>query len=383
MRVAFVSDKSSPFFTGGYESRVWNLARRLALSHEVKVFTSIPESHIDLEGVRFEKVSPYNLAHRRRDSRSFLHGLIYAGALSRDFFRRWNPEAVYFEAIPYVHLPALSTWIPRIDAVKILNINEAWYDYSSISTRVDRLALPVIRRSLRAGLSWADHSVAISGSTALSLREHYSPQKLSVIPMGVESIELKEGPLASPMEREIDFVSVSRLVSIKRTEDFIDSLARLQEKHQWKGKAVIGGSGPKSAELRQRVDLARLRERVWFTGYLPEKEKFEILSRSKCFVLTSEREGFSEVTLEAMACGAIPVVAVPKSPEVFGVGDFVKDGQNGLYFPVANAEQLGETLWRLINSPVTMIELSLRARETARLFTWERAANMLERLVTS
>ena len=59
LRLAFVLDRCEPYYHGGYERHVWELARRLATRHEVTVFTSLPVMAEELDGVQFIRAAPH------------------------------------------------------------------------------------------------------------------------------------------------------------------------------------------------------------------------------------------------------------------------------------------------------------------------------------
>lgn len=87
---------------------------------------------------------------------------------------------------------------------------------------------------------------------------------------------------------------------------------------------VIVGEGPSRTEL---VALARrlgVDERVIFRPSMPQHELRSLYSSADVLLLTSTREGWPNVVLEALACGA-PVVAV----DVGAVGEMLTNPQVG------------------------------------------------------
>jgi N-acetylgalactosamine-N,N'-diacetylbacillosaminyl-diphospho-undecaprenol 4-alpha-N-acetylgalactosaminyltransferase len=71
-------------------------------------------------------------------------------------------------------------------------------------------------------------------------------------------------------------------------------------------KLVIVGGGIMEDELKQKVSDLGMNDKVIFCGF--ENNPFKYVSRSDCFVLSSEVEGFPNVLIEALACG-IPVIS--------------------------------------------------------------------------
>ncbi|HRI26288.1 MAG TPA: glycosyltransferase, partial [Ferruginibacter sp.] len=71
-------------------------------------------------------------------------------------------------------------------------------------------------------------------------------------------------------------------------------------------KLLIVGGGVMEEELKQKVHDMGMMDKVVFTGF--EKNPFKYVSRSDCFVLSSDVEGFPNVLIEALACGK-PVIS--------------------------------------------------------------------------
>jgi N-acetylgalactosamine-N,N'-diacetylbacillosaminyl-diphospho-undecaprenol 4-alpha-N-acetylgalactosaminyltransferase len=71
-------------------------------------------------------------------------------------------------------------------------------------------------------------------------------------------------------------------------------------------KLLIVGGGVMEEELKQKVHDLGLMDKVIFTGF--DNNPFKYVSRSDCFVLSSDVEGFPNVLIEALACSK-PVIS--------------------------------------------------------------------------
>jgi glycosyltransferase involved in cell wall biosynthesis len=83
---------------------------------------------------------------------------------------------------------------------------------------------------------------------------------------------------------------------------------------------VLVGSSWMDDGLRQLVaSLGHVRDRIIFTGYVPDADLSAVYSGAACFVFPSLYEGFGLPLLEAMQCG-VPVIssAATSLPEVGG-----------------------------------------------------------------
>jgi glycosyltransferase involved in cell wall biosynthesis len=111
-----------------------------------------------------------------------------------------------------------------------------------------------------------------------------------------------------------------------------------------------------------------LRERVIFTGYLPENELSSIYSGASFFVYPSLYEGFGLPPLEAMQCGT-PVIASNTSslPEV--VGDA------GILIEPKSEDQLCQAMLHLLTNSTEREKLSKKGLERSQLFSWSQCAS--------
>lgn len=110
-----------------------------------------------------------------------------------------------------------------------------------------------------------------------------------VAPFGGEG-RLPPSPLA---------ISVGNLVPLKGHDLAISALPEIPELHLW----IVGG-GPERSRLDALARTLGVAERVTFLGVVPHERMPEVYSAANILILASEREGWPNVLLEAMACGA-------------------------------------------------------------------------------
>lgn len=383
LKIAMIVDKSAPIYVGGYEVRAFELARRLARKHDVRMYTSLDQPEYVKDDVSFHQLLGTGFQKPTSGQRSLFHSLLFSVRLSRNPFGRWTPDVVIVEAIPYFHLTLMRPWIRRAKALKIINVNEAWFEYPYLKGRKGRLLTRAIKRLLKTGVEWADCCIAISSVTANSLSANYSASNVRVIAMGVDRSVIREDNAGELSTKKFDFVSMSRLVSIKRQDDFLRALALLKTRYDWKGSAAIIGFGPERDRLEDLRDTLGLKDQVEFLGFLVGEAKYRALRASRTFVLPSEREGFSIAALEAIACGLPAIVARPTYPEVFGTSDFVTQEYTGLYYPLGDTAKFSECMHRLLTDESLREQLSKNALRVGRQYDWDDICSSLESLIVS
>jgi glycosyltransferase involved in cell wall biosynthesis len=109
--------------------------------------------------------------------------------------------------------------------------------------------------------------------------------------------------------------------------------------------AVVVGSGPETAALRQRVHSLGLDDVFRVAGRVSDDELEVLLRTASVLVNPSAREGFGLVIAEA-AAHATPSVVV--AGEDNAAADLVIDGVNGFVAADAEAVPLGEAIVRAI-----------------------------------
>jgi teichuronic acid biosynthesis glycosyltransferase TuaC len=152
-------------------------------------------------------------------------------------------------------------------------------------------------------------------------------------------------------------LSVGNLVSLKGHDLAIRVLPDIRTLHLW-----IVGDGPERGRLEALAGGLGVAERVTFLGAVPHERMSEVYSAASILILASEREGWPNVLLEAMACGA-RVVAT----NVSDVSQIITEPAAGTWVPERTVQALVAAVRQLLAAPV--------AREATRAhalrFTWD------------
>lgn len=160
--------------------------------------------------------------------------------------------------------------------------------------------------------SKASHVITVSQSLNDLLQQMgVDADNITTLRNGVDLERFKRMPNARPAvcaETELDpnkpiVVFAGWLIPRKRVDILIDAL-----RHSKNTQALIVGDGPLRTELELQAAEAELAHRVAFVGKKKPDEIVKYFSAADLLCLPSEREGWANVMLEAMACG-VPVVA--------------------------------------------------------------------------
>jgi RraA family protein len=135
-------------------------------------------------------------------------------------------------------------------------------------------------------------------------------------------------------------------------------------------RLVMVGSGPLEGPLRGFADRFGIGHRVLWVG---ERDGKAILPAFDLFAMTSRKEGFPYVMLEALAAG-LPILATASA----GVELTVRHGENGWVVPADRPEIFAAVLADSISDPGRLARFGRASRETATRFTTE---GMIDRTI--
>ena len=201
------------------------------------------------------------------------------------------------------------------------------------------------------------------------------PEAITTIPNPVDLDALARAA-AEPVDldgaaRTPTIVSAGRLADAKNWPLFVDALARLKERRAF--RAIVLGQGEREADVRRRIADAGLESTVRLAGF--QSNPWKYMARADVFVLTSHYEGFGNVLVEAMACGA-PVVATT-SP---GTRAIVRPAVNGLLVDRHEPDAVADALARVLGDDAFRERLRAGARESVRQYAVPAIAGAYDRL---
>jgi len=105
-----------------------------------------------------------------------------------------------------------------------------------------------------------------------------------------------------------------------------------------------------------------------------DKDIADVMNSSDIYIFTSLWEGFGLPPLEAMGCGCAVVAS-----DAGGISEYAVNGENALIYPPADTDALYDAIVRLIEDRALLQRLRINGMQTARNFSWERSAKMVEK----
>jgi glycosyltransferase involved in cell wall biosynthesis len=225
--------------------------------------------------------------------------------------------------------------------------------------------------------TYAEATAIIAGSSHTWAEFSRYRDKIFYVPgeNGVNSslIQERSAPRAEGKER-LELIYVGRLVPYKACDLALKGAASLLR--EGRAHLSILGDGPERHRLENLSDELGVRDAVTFCGWVNHSETLSRLMKSDVLIFPSLREFGGGVVFEAIAMGAVPVVANHGGP-----GDIVTD-EVGYRIPITDEHQIAaqiESVLEHLASDQDHLERLRRcgvayARER---LTWEAKARMV------
>jgi D-inositol-3-phosphate glycosyltransferase len=394
MKISMVSEHASPLAVlggvdaGGQNVHVAALSAALAAAgHQVTVYTrrdsaALPDRVVLSPGVEVVHVTAGPAEPMPKD-----HLLPFMGALADGMAAEWSvspPDVVHshfwmsgLAALDAARRPSVSR-SGRSPAVvhtfHALGVVKRRHQGPEDTSPVEREWLePWVGRT-------ADAVIATCSDEAFELKAlGVRPQRISVVPCGVDlDLFTPEGD-AEPTGRPRRIMTVGRLVPRKGVDTVIEALRILTTLDRTDVElTIVGGSksvetAASDPEVKRLLDLAEslgIGDRVRLRGQVDPSQMPAVLRSADIVVCTPWYEPFGIVPLEAMATG-LPVVA----SSVGGLIDTVVHGRTGLLVPPRDAEATAVAISDLLQDDDRLKAFGEagRRRMQAR-YSWKRVA---------
>jgi glycosyltransferase involved in cell wall biosynthesis len=223
------------------------------------------------------------------------------------------------------------------------------------------------RGTVLRGASW----IAANSRHTQSLVEMWGipSRKIKIVypPISENAIRAEISLRRMPVPRDsLNIVTICRLVKPKGVDTVLRAL-RIIDARGIQFQYFVGGDGVEKGALEALTEELGLRNRVHFTGYITDDEKWCLLQKSDVFVMPSridpkaQHEGFGIAFVEAAAFG-LPSIGSREG----GIPDAVVDGKTGILVQQDSPEELAEALTLLYRNPGKRMELGRAGMERAR-----------------
>lgn len=220
---------------------------------------------------------------------------------------------------------------------------------------------------------FASQVISLSEGVKVNLVQRYKvkPSQISVIynPIDLKNLadEAENGSMQAEHEQIFQtgskiIVTAGRLVKDKDQQTLIKAFSIVNKKLS--SELMILGAGEEEETLRELTRKLDIEQQVHFIGF--QKNPYVYFKQADLFALSSLREGFGHVLVEALATGT-PVVSTNCKP---GAEEVLANGKYGTICEVGNSQAMADAMYEVLTLPpaetTTLIEMGLqRANEFA------------------
>jgi len=207
----------------------------------------------------------------------------------------------------------------------------------------------------------SDLIVAVSQFTADQVHDllKVPTSRIRVVPHGVHQLSLD---LSLPRERVVLFVG-----ALQVRKNVVRLLEAFEAANCSDWKLILAGApgGYGGAEIAERIDRSRKRDRIEVTGYVQPEELEKLYARASIFAFPSLDEGFGMPVLEAMAHGVSVLTSNrPALAEIAADAAILVDP--------FDTDVLAENLRELMQNPDLRDQLRNKGMTRARQYPWAR-----------
>ena len=284
--------------------------------------------------------------------------------VTRRWIRQIQPDVYHH---PHFDLP-LGVGVPAVATVHDLK----YLCHPEFFPSRGRLKSGYMKACLRHTLHAAAQVIAVSENTRRDLQRmfHVEPDRVAVVPHGVELSPVADGPQeAAPRslpETYVLFVGTRR--PHKNLTGLIRALQLLRTRHGVAADLVVAGKPYAGyAEPEALAHQLGLDAHVHFLDFVEDAQLATLYRQARVVALPSFYEGFGFPLVEAMSCGT-PVVgsSVTSIPEVVGDAGLLADPHD--------PADLAAKLARILKDTKLAAQLARAGKQRAQRFTWNSVA---------
>ncbi|HWX97271.1 MAG TPA: glycosyltransferase [Solirubrobacteraceae bacterium] len=343
MRICIVYDCLFPYTVGGGERWYRSLAERLAREGHDVTYLTLRQwergERADLDGVRVVTAGPRMALYTPGGRRRILPPLVFGIGVFLYLLRNGRRfDVVDTGAFPYFSLLAAAALRGLMGYQLAVHWFEVWspsYWREYLGSAGGRVGELVQRRCARV----RQHAFCLSQLHAIRLRELGLRGKVTVL-RGLYA-GVAEPPEPRPAAPLVLFAG--RLIPEKQVLLAVDAIALATKRIEGLRGAILG-DGPERDALEAAIAEHGLRETVSSPGFADAETLDREMRRAMCLLLTSRREGYGLVVVEAAARGTPSVVV---AGEDNAATELIAEGVNGTIARRSDPQAVADAIVRV------------------------------------
>lgn len=275
----------------------------------------------------------------------------------RSKIEMYKPDVVVSMDVHCNLIATIARYFLRLQAKLILTT------HINLKNTIDDKSSHLLRLLIHLGISQFYKKADLNIYSSVRMKNSFKGQyglvlNSRVIAYGVESYAVLEKTKPSS---EVKILSIGRLVEQKDFNTLITAFDEVFKRHKNVRLDIIG-DGPLRKSILKFIRTKKASSHIHLLGWRQNTPKW--IEKSNIFVLTSKREGFPYVLLEALSVGK-PIISTDAP---FGPAEILDKGKYGLITPVGDAAKLAEKIELLVKNPALRRVYEVKSRKRAKFY---------------
>lgn len=359
MRIAMLGQKRIPSREGGIEVVVEELAwRMVALGNEVTCYNrrghhvsgNVYDEKIltDYKGIRLKTVATIDRK-----------GL---AAISASFFASVKTALGSYDVVHFhAEGPCVMLWLPKIFGKRCI---ATIHGLDHQRAKWGKFARLIIILGEKVAVRFADEIIVLSRGVQNYFMEKYG-RKTIYIPNGVTRPILQKASRISELynlQKDNYILYLGRIVPEKGLEYLVEAYRNVKTD---KKLVIAGGSSDTDYFFSDLKQLAKVDDRIIFTGFVQGEILSELYSNAYVYILPSDIEGMPLSLLEAMSYGNCCLTS-----DINECIEVVED--KAVTFEKGNVSDLTDKLQMLCDSPEMVLDYKKEAADfICQKYNWD------------
>jgi len=344
----------NPYSHGGLANLLHDTFKRMSKQHEITCLTGLlsgKTKSAEIDGIKY--------IQKGLSKHKFINRLSFSIIIS--FFNSFKNYDLIL--IPWDrYAPIMKNLKGNCPVVLELNL-----EFFSIPSKIKALE-PLTRFLLKRQLKKCNYLLTMSEGVQKIAFDYTKEVRVKDILPGGVSDEFFEYPINSEHEKYLLYIG-----RLDISHKGIDILLKSYRLAQVDIPLVIAGDGIDKIKVKKRIEKLGLNKKVKMVGWVQGKQKLELISHCMAVCVPSRVEGWGLVATEAAAMGK-PVIGT----KVVGLEESIIDGKTGILVPKENIIEFSRAIKMIVQDKELREKLGNHARETTRLFTWEKITEKRE-----
>jgi glycosyltransferase involved in cell wall biosynthesis len=254
-----------------------------------------------------------------------------------------------FDAILLNHVPLAQTAL-------------AYLDGAAVVIPVVHADREEVHRVAKGNREKWDVAIGVSKTITRNFGRHVESQRVYCIQNGVDIPSKEIASNRSGLTGMCRLIYLGRLAHVDKGVFYLPEILNLCLERGVDCRLTIGGFGTDGEELESRFRRNGTINRVQFVGPLQPEEAYTQLLSHHILLMPSHSEGFPVASLEAQACGCVPIASCLKGATDEGI----RHEESGYLVEMGNSDEFAECVSRLANNPALWERMSQAARRWVR-----------------